>query len=170
MENPKGGKNSSATKDPTQQVPFHVVSWVPGLNLLRCLSALMSLHSSVCSQQHITSEKIGQLPPAFSKEPENLYFSPISTQDRPNTPQQLSTYATICSFLIKLKTARAGRFDGDRKELCVLQQMGWLTWLFEVVPIIQMTPYDPKATDDKYKLRGFQRSLLDDAKYIDVYL
>lgn len=59
---------------------------------------------------------------------------------------------------------------GIEKNSVYYKQIGWLTWLFEVVSIIQMAPYDPKAMDDKYKLRGFQRSLSDDAKYTDVYL
>lgn len=125
MGNPKGGKNTPATEDLTQHVPFYLVSWLPGTYVLRGLSALTALHSSVCSQQHIRSEEISLLPPAFIQEPENLYFSPITTQDRPNTPQQLSTYATICSFLIKLKTDRERGFDGDSEGLMYYSE--WLS-------------------------------------------
>lgn len=119
MGSPKGGKDAPATEALARHSPFRVASW-----LRSEMPQWPNLHSSVCSQQRVRSEDIGLLPSAFIKEPENLYFRPVSTQDGPNTPQQLSTYATICSFLIKLKKGRAGRFDGDSKELHALQWMG----------------------------------------------
>lgn len=109
---PKGGKDIPVTEALTQHFPLQggfLAAQDISSEMLQC----PNLHSRVCSWQYIRSET-SLLSIAFNKEPENLYFSPVSTQDRLNTHKQLSAYAKICPFVIKFEKDKAGGWHGGR--------------------------------------------------------